>query len=414
MRLRLSTCSVLILGIAISLTPVSWAQTQTVTASYNGLALPIASDDADVISIANIVVPFALKVSNLTVRLQLTYPNVADLEVYLYSPFGTRVVLLDNHCSNLVNVDTTFDDAAPQNYRDFCPAEAGRGPFKANEPLSNVYVDSSSFGTWRIAVENNSSNSRSGWLSAASLNITGTTVAAPTIRQDTVLNAANLRPGGVAPGEMIAIAGVAIGPPTPVTAPSGALPTSLGGVTVTFNGTAVPIAYASQFLALVQAPMNLTSGSTVSIQVNYNNASSIAVTPIVQDTAPGVFTQQQLGQGPVKSANLPSNMLNTMLNPAPKGSYITIYATGLGAVNPAVAAGQVTPNSPISTIVKTDIAASIGGVPAVVTFAGLAPGLRGYYQVNLQVPQGAPSGAQELIVSTGGNPSQTGATIYVQ
>ena len=160
--------------------------------------------------------------------------------------------------------------------------------------------------------------------------------------------------------------------------------------------------------------MNLTSGSPVSIQVNYNNQSSVAVSLTAQDTAPGVFTQQQGGQGPVKAINLATNMLNTMLTPAAKGSYITIYATGLGAVNPAVAAGQVTPNSPVSTIVKTDIAASIGGVPAAVTFAGLAPGLRGYYQVNIQVPQGAPSGAQELIISTGGNPSQSGATVYVQ
>ena len=176
--MRMPICSALVLGIAVSLTPVSWAQTQTVSASYNGLPLPIANDGADIISVANIVVPYALKVTNLTVRLQIAYPNVADLEVFLFSPFGTRVILLDNNCSNLVNVDTTFDDAAPQNYRDFCPTEAGRGPFKANEPLSNVYADSSSFGTWRISIENNSSDSRSGWLNGATLNLTGTPVLA--------------------------------------------------------------------------------------------------------------------------------------------------------------------------------------------------------------------------------------------
>ena len=136
--------------------------------------------------------------------------------------------------------------------------------------------------------------------------------------------------------------------------------------------------------------------------------------PSVQDTAPGVFTTEQGGLGLIKAVNLSTNQLNTQLTPAAKGSYITIYATGLGVVNPAVAAGQVTPNSPVSAIARTDIAASIGGVPATVTFAGLAPGLRGYYQVNIQVPQGAPSGSQELIISTGGNPSQSGATIYVQ
>jgi uncharacterized protein (TIGR03437 family) len=408
------SCSALILGVAVSLTLVCSGQAQTITASYNGLPLPIANDAADTISVASIVVPVAFKVTNLTVRLQISYPNVADLEVFLYSPFGTRVRLLDNNCPNLVNVDTTFDDAAPQNYSQFCPAEAGRGPFRASEPLSNVYADSSSFGTWRIALENNSSDSRSGWLNSASLSITGTSVTTPTIRENTILNAANFRTGGLAPGEILAIAGVGLGPTTAVTAPAGALPTTLGGTTVTFNGTAVPIAFTSPILTIVQAPMNLTSASPVSIQVNFNNVSSNVAMPLVQDTAPGIFTVEQGGQGQVKAINLSNNTLNSATSRAPKGSYITVYATGLGAVNPPVSAGQVTPSTPISAVVKTDIAASIGGVPAMVAFAGLAPTTRGYYQVNVQVPPGAPSGAQELIISVGGNASQSGATIFVQ
>jgi uncharacterized protein (TIGR03437 family) len=410
--MRLPTRSALVLGIAVCLVPVSWAQ--TVTASYNGLPLFIATDGANVISIANIVVPHALKVTNLTVRVQIEYPNVGDLEMRLFSPFGTDVVLLDNNCPNLVNVDTTFDDAAPQNYRDFCPAEAGRGPFRPNESLSDVYGDSSSFGTWWLSIENTSSDSRSGWLIGATLNITGTRVLTPTIRQDTVVNTASFRSGGIAPGELISIYGISVGPATAVAAPAGALPTSLGGVTVTFNGTAVPISYAGPYRVDVQAPTTLTSGVPASIQVNYNNASSTAVTPIVQDTAPGVFTTQAQGQGLVKAINLANNTLNSMLTPAAKGSLISIYASGLGAVTPAVTAGQVTPNTPISNTVKTDVAASIGGVPAAVLFAGLAPGGIGLYQLNIQVPQGAPSGAQELIISTGGNASQNGATIYVQ
>jgi uncharacterized protein (TIGR03437 family) len=239
-------------------------------------------------------------------------------------------------------------------------------------------------------------------------------VGTPIIRQNTVLNAANLRYGGIAPGEILAIAGVGIGPAAAMTAPAGTLPTTLGGTTVTFNGTAVPIAFTSSVLTVVQAPMNLSSGTPVSVQVAFNNASGNVVMPVAQDTAPGIFTVEQGGQGQVKAINLSNNTLNSGTSPAARGSYITIYAAGLGAVNPPVSAGQVTPTSPVSAIVKTDIAASIGGVPAAVTFAGLAPGTRGYYQVNIQVPQGAPSGAQELIISTGGNPSQSGATIYVQ
>jgi uncharacterized protein (TIGR03437 family) len=160
--------------------------------------------------------------------------------------------------------------------------------------------------------------------------------------------------------------------------------------------------------------MNLTPGTPVSIQINSSNGVGNTVQVNVYETAPGIFTAQQGGQGAIKAINASNNMLNTMATPAAKGSYITVYATGLGTVNPAVAAGQVTPASPVSPITKTDIAASIGGVPAAVTFAGLAPGLRGYYQVNIQVPQGAASGAQELIISTAGNPSQNGATVYVQ
>ena len=41
--------------------------------------------------------------------------------------------------------------------------EAGRGPFRPDQPLSNFNGDDSSFGVWRLAVENNASNSRSGW-----------------------------------------------------------------------------------------------------------------------------------------------------------------------------------------------------------------------------------------------------------
>ncbi|MGH9632223.1 MAG: proprotein convertase P-domain-containing protein [Bryobacteraceae bacterium] len=412
--MKIPSCFALILGVVVSLSPVSWGQTQTVTASYNGLPLFIANDGADTISVASLIVPNALKVTNLMVRLQISYPNVSDLEVFLFSPFGTRVILLDNNCSNVVNVDTTFDDAAPQNYRDFCPTEAGRGPFRAHEPLSNVYADDSSFGTWRIVIENNSSDSRTGWLSGASLNITGTPVLTPTIRQNTVLNAANLKYGGIAPGELLVIAGVGLGPTAAMTAPAGTLPTTLGGTTVTFNGTPVPIGFTSPFLTIVQAPMNLTSGSPVSIQVSFNNVSSNVVMPMAQDTAPGIFTVEQGGQGQAKAINLSNNTLNTTVSRAAKGSFITVYATGLGAVNPPAPAGQVTPDSPVSTIVTTDIAASIGGEPAVVTFAGLAPGLRGYYQVNLQVPQTAPSGAQELTISAGGNASQSGAIVHIE
>jgi uncharacterized protein (TIGR03437 family) len=48
------------------------------------------------------------------------------------------------------------------------------------------------------------------------------------------------------------------------------------------------------------------------------------------------------------------------------------------------------------------VQAYIGGAPAQVTYAGLAPGFAGLYQVNVQISAGTPSGSQNLRVSAGG------------
>jgi uncharacterized protein (TIGR03437 family) len=80
-------------------------------------------------------------------------------------------------------------------------------------------------------------------------------------------------------------------------------------------------------------------------------------------------------------------------NPARRGEAVQIYLTGLGAVNPAVADGAAAPASPLSTAVATIINVYVGGVPAQVSFRGLAPGFAGLYQVNAVIPAGAPGGA---------------------
>ena len=71
------------------------------------------------------------------------------------------------------------------------------------------------------------------------------------------------------------------------------------------------------------------------------------------------------------------------------------------------------PTSPLS-VATNAVAASIGGVPAPVTFAGLAPGIPGLYQINIQVPDAVRSGAQEVVVSNGGNASQNGLNVYIR
>ena len=79
--------------------------------------------------------------------------------------------------------------------------------------------------------------------------------------------------------------------------------------------------------------------------------------------------------------------------PAKVGEYISIYATGLGDVSNRPAAGAASPTSPLSyTVAAPEV--TIGGVPAPVIFSGLAPGFVGLYQINVQVPDGVPTGAE--------------------
>ena len=94
------------------------------------------------------------------------------------------------------------------------------------------------------------------------------------------------------------------------------------------------------------------------------------------------------------------------------GEYISIYCTGLGDVTSRPSLG-----SPSSTTVLATTLASptvmIGGVPADVSFSGLAPAFVGLYQVNVQVPATAPTGpAIPIVLSIGGAASNT-ATVAV-
>jgi len=386
------------------------AQT-TVTYSYNGLPLPILTDAAETITIANIFVPRTLKMTKVTAQVQIQYPNSGDLKVYLFSPMGTRTILTDHDCS-VANIDTTFDDAAPSAWKDFCPTEAGRGPFRPDQPLSNFNSDDTSFGTWILSVENDHSDSRSGWLTAVSLTITGANLSGPIIRSNTIVNAANVRAQGVmAPGELVSVYGLALGPDQAVTAPSGNLPTSLGGSSVSVNGATAPISYASLYRIDFQAPFSLTPGASATVQVTANGQTSAGQQVSVLSAVPALFTRSVDGMGQVMARNQDGSA-NSATNPATKGTTISFYASGLGVTTPALAAGTAPPTNPLSTV--SGVEATIGGVSATVQFAGLAPGLPGLYQLNIQVPSTAPSGAQELIVFASGQSSQKGATIQVQ
>jgi uncharacterized protein (TIGR03437 family) len=139
--------------------------------------------------------------------------------------------------------------------------------------------------------------------------------------------------------------------------------------------------------------------------------SNVVTVPIVAH-GPGIFSTPAgtTGQGAVLNAD---SSANSSSNPAARGSIIQIFATGLGPTTPPVAVGARAPSSPPSVMTSTP-QILVGGSPAEVTFAGLAPGFVGLYQINAVVPQGVtPGSAVNLQIVVGGQTSRQ-VTIAVQ
>ena len=99
----------------------------------------------------------------------------------------------------------------------------------------------------------------------------------------------------------------------------------------------------------------------------------------------------------------------TATSPAAKGEVVVIYATGLGAVSPTPADGAAAGAS--QTAAKTTV--SIGGIAGSVQYAGMAPGLVGLYQVNVEIPASVASGSVPVVITINGQSSKT-VTMAVQ
>lgn len=213
----------------------------------------------------------------------------------------------------------------------------------------------------------------------------------------------------IAPGALISIFGTNIAPLT-AGATALPLPTTLAATQVTINGVSVPLIFVSPAQINAQAPFELTAASTANVVVKITGLPDSAAEPIrVDSTSPGIFTVTQSGTG--ASAILHSNfVLVDSTNPAKPGETVLIFATGLGATQPAVKTGaagngETTVNLPTVTI---------AGQNAPVSFSGAAPGFAGLYQINAAVPALTTAGDFEVLISIGGKQSRSGATIRVQ
>ena len=182
------------------------------------------------------------------------------------------------------------------------------------------------------------------------------------------------------------------------------MPTTLGSVQVTVNGTPAPLFYVTPGQIAFLVPQMVSPFYNIfnaTIQVINNNVKSNAVTVYTSLTAPGVFTQGGNGISAALAQHASGSFpLVTTLNPVKIGENVVIYATGLGSVTPAVADGAGGGSNPLSTINDTSDEVDFGLTKAGLGFAGLVPGFAGFYQLNTTVATGTASGVQFVNLST--------------
>lgn len=240
----------------------------------------------------------------------------------------------------------------------------------------------------------------------------------PRIERRAVVGAADFRARPIAPGQILSVFGLNIGPAVARGAEldaDGRLATQLGPTRVLFNGLPAPLVFAAKNQVSVIAPFFLAELSSVRIEVEVDGARSRPVMAATAPTAPAVFTLSQTGKG--QSAVLHQNFsVNGPSNPTSGGDAIQIYLTGGGQTSPPGVDGEITPLRQPFPVLRSRTTVRIGGVNAQVLYAGSAPGLlQGVNQINVIVPRDLPADNETpLEIIIGDEPIQQGATIAVR
>ena len=234
---------------------------------------------------------------------------------------------------------------------------------------------------------------------------------APPAQVTGVLNGASVAAGSIAPGETLALTGFSIGPRPAVSQTTATPLTTLGGTSVTINGTAVPVLYTQADQTNIIVPWGIT-GTTATIVVTSGTTTATTTVPIAA-TAPGIFTTGATGSGASLALNQ-DGTINSATNAAAAGTVVVFYVTGLGLTDPPGQDGAISSDTVIAEALAK-VTATIGGQAAQMVFAGAAPGFVScVMQVELVVPTGAGTGAVPVVITAGTANSATGVTVSLK
>jgi uncharacterized protein (TIGR03437 family) len=222
---------------------------------------------------------------------------------------------------------------------------------------------------------------------------------------------------GIAPNSWITIRGTNFSLKTDTWSSAivnGVLPQSLDGVSVNVGGSPAYVAYVSPQQINALAP-NISAGNT-SVTVTNSAGTSTAVSVTAQAAQPAFFlwgayavaTRSDYSLA-VKNGTFPG--VTTV--PAKPGDTIILWGTGFGETSPAAAVGTVVPAG-VTYNTASPVNVTVGGKPATVLGAALAPGYAGLYQVAIQIPSNLVDGDYAVVATVAGVESPSTTLITVQ
>ncbi len=191
----------------------------------------------------------------------------------------------------------------------------------------------------------------------------------PELGVTSLVNAASMLPGAVAPGEIATIYG-----------------TALGAAQVFFEAEPAALLFAGENQINLVVPRAVSGRASAEVEVRSATDSLRLIVPVA-DANPGIFT---LSADRAAALN-EGGQRNSDSDPAPRGTVLTFFATGEGDGVP--------------------LTVEIGGEPAPVLSAEHTAGL---LRITARVPNSCAPGKQTIVLTAGTVSSQPGVFVFVR
>jgi len=190
---------------------------------------------------------------------------------------------------------------------------------------------------------------------------------------------------------------------------SGRLAGSVAGVEVLVDGIAAPLFFVRDDQINFQVPYELVGRSSVSVVVSYDGKVGPPRQVNLAPAAPALFTW---GDDPGRVvAVYADGSLNGPANAATSGRPFILFATGEGQTIPPGATGL--PSAAPLAVPLANVELWIGGEPAVIDYAGAAPGFVGLMQINARTNTSL-TGRVPVVLRAGRSPSVAETSMFVE